>query len=66
MFTFNCNFIFSLFIPFLILPCAFEQCMKFAHYKCCYYHYYYYYYYYLYIIITTTTCFSFIVMERGS
>ena len=57
-FTFNCNFSFfkiivnllltlilgfSLFIPLLILSCAFEHFMEFAHYKCYYYYYYYYY-----------------------
>ena len=37
-FTFNCNFSFlAFFFPFLILSCAFEHFMKFAHYKC--YHY---------------------------
>ena len=31
----------SLFIPLLILSCAFEHFMEFAHYKCYYYYYYY-------------------------
>ena len=50
-FTLNCYFCFLAFLfRFLILSCASEHFMEFAHYKLMFYYYYYYYYYEYYMI----------------